>query len=453
MEPEAGFIEVPVFPVGLPSQGRLFYSFHPAESPDDAPVLVFLNGGPGAATSAILMPYGTGPFTIDPIAADDPPYENPHSYTPFANLLYIDSRATGFSYEVDLAPGDPSARTCRVGTGWFPTADAAELIFVLLDFLDRHERLRNNPVVLVGESYGGTRAALIHYLIQRHADPEHAPLTYLGDVDATAPGLRERIAAHFELAFSPAPTTPEEIALQFGWQILIQPGLGSSAQFELADQMRQHDPDFAFLHSDTYFYDVRQSFVDAIAVADRTQRSLRDPAALELLLGVGLDRIAGLASHERGAAYRAFTWTGMPAFRGTDDPLLVRDLEQHLRTSLGDIDVDDAYFLPFSMPCDWVDVGEMPFNAFLDVLPRTRTFITDARWDQIVYTEVFPQFLGLELDRSLPEGAARPGVMQGDGIQIRFPTYEAGHAVTMGAPGELREDIAAWLEAEGALAE
>jgi hypothetical protein len=40
--------------------------------------------------------------------------------------------------------------------------------------------------------------------------------------------------------------------------------------------------------------------------------------------------------------------------------------------------------------------------------------------------------------------------LRGDRTQIRFPTYEAGHMVTMGAAAELSEDVRAWLAAEGA---
>jgi hypothetical protein len=66
---EPGFLELPVLPLGAQSSGRLFYSFQPASHPHDAPLLVFFNGGPGAATTGIHMPFGTGPFTIDPMPA------------------------------------------------------------------------------------------------------------------------------------------------------------------------------------------------------------------------------------------------------------------------------------------------------------------------------------------------------------------------------------------------
>src|SRR5688572_4178976 len=109
---EAGFLEVPVLPGKPRSVGRLFYAFQSADYPDDAPVLVFFNGGPGIATTSVLMAFGTGPFTLAPTPTDDPPHANPHSYTSFGNLLYVDARQTGFSYDVDPSPGDPSSRVC-----------------------------------------------------------------------------------------------------------------------------------------------------------------------------------------------------------------------------------------------------------------------------------------------------------------------------------------------------
>ncbi|WP_437809077.1 S10 family serine carboxypeptidase-like protein [Sorangium sp. So ce1078] len=80
----------------------MFYSFLPAEErPDRAPLLVFFNGGPGAATTSALLPYGTGPHTLDPAAhAGGAPVENDASCTRFANLLYVDARSTGFSYDL-----------------------------------------------------------------------------------------------------------------------------------------------------------------------------------------------------------------------------------------------------------------------------------------------------------------------------------------------------------------
>ena len=70
----------------------MFYSFRPCEvDPARAPLVVFFNGGPGAATTGVLMAYGTGPTTLDPVAeVEAPPVANPASWTRFANLLYLE---------------------------------------------------------------------------------------------------------------------------------------------------------------------------------------------------------------------------------------------------------------------------------------------------------------------------------------------------------------------------
>ena len=71
----AGFVFVPSREVhingfGFDEQGRttaarIFYSFVPAKkNSEQKPVFVFLNGGPGAATSTALCTWGTGPYTL-----------------------------------------------------------------------------------------------------------------------------------------------------------------------------------------------------------------------------------------------------------------------------------------------------------------------------------------------------------------------------------------------------
>jgi hypothetical protein len=442
---EAGFLELPVLPVGAQSVGRLFYSFHSAKEPDDAPLLVFLNGGPGVPTSSILMAFGTGPYTLDPSVAG-PPRENWSSYTAFANLLYIDTRQAGFSYDVDLRE-----QACQLDGGPLYSVDAAELIFALLDFLDDHERLRDNPIVLIGESYGGTRVALMLYLLQHYAVPADPQLAGLGDADIFAPGLRERIGSHFEQAFASPPVTPDEVAKQFGWQVLIQPALGS-AQFDIQDQLIRQDPDLRNVDWSLMDYDdARVSRTEAAASFYRVDRTMRDPAALGLLLGVELTQIAGLPSTQRTGAFRRLDFEIVLSEGRSYDVGKVPEYETELRAELGELGPQDAYYLPYGAPCDPFGADENTFQAFENVLARTSTFMTNARWDSVVYAKAVPVALGLEIDTSLPAGAPRPGVLHRDGKQIRFPTYEAGHAVTKTAGAELGEDVRTWLEAENAI--
>jgi hypothetical protein len=111
--------------------------------------------------------------------------DNASSFTKLGNLLYIDARQTGFSY--DDAPGYPCTFDMQ--------EDSIDFTRVILRVLDTHPQLTASRVVLVGESYGGARAA---------ADPaERAPL-HAGPGDhergpaASRYGLRcERRASYF----------------------------------------------------------------------------------------------------------------------------------------------------------------------------------------------------------------------------------------------------------------
>jgi hypothetical protein len=189
---EAGVLEI--------GESRIFYSFHPADDCQASrPLAVLFNGGPGVST-APLMTLNTGPFALASYRGGEVA-PNPHSWTRFANLLYVDARLTGFSY--DLAP--------FAGTyTWH--ADTALFVRVLLRFLAEHLELRANRVALVGESYGGTRATrmldvLLHYGERAGAE------------------LESEIQAHYDAVFDAAGqhVPPDVIAQQFGHQVLIQP--------------------------------------------------------------------------------------------------------------------------------------------------------------------------------------------------------------------------------------
>ncbi|WP_437304302.1 S10 family serine carboxypeptidase-like protein [Sorangium sp. So ce388] len=447
--PEAGFIEVPGSPTLGPGwTSRMFYSFVPAaEHPERAPLLVFFNGGPGSATTSVLLPYGTGPFTLDPAAPTDAaPVANDVSYTRFANLLYVDARSTGFSY--DLALPDPS--TCQGSSGKFHVADAADFIYLLLEFLDAHEALRDNPVVIAGESYGGTRAALMLYMLHNYT----LTLDSAGVMSVAPSWLREKVQAHLDLTFpahAGAPREPSEVAEQFGWQLLIQPSLFGMQQSRYQRPLAAMDPDLApsFTAPDVWDgYDVRLTQEQAAPIQEHASRSMRNPEHLETLLGVDLSSITGLAPPERQPSFRSFS---------NLDPAEVAASETDLRAELGELDAADAYWLRYAPPCpgDGVELGM--FAVFEDIIGRTATFITNARYDSVVYTEALPAMFDefstfdVELDPSLPEGAARPGVLHlrngAGGVSFRFPTYEAGHQVSVGAPRELAEDVEAWLAA------
>jgi hypothetical protein len=150
---EAGFFEVPPRTVtvkgervAIAATARLFYNLRPADdSPDDKPIFILFNG----FADDIVRPYGTGPMTVAP---GGDVVVNPTSFTRFANLVYVEPRQAGYSYDV-LATGAPGAAECASSI-FNEYVDAADVLLGVLQFLTDHPTLRG-PVYWLGESYGG----------------------------------------------------------------------------------------------------------------------------------------------------------------------------------------------------------------------------------------------------------------------------------------------------------
>ncbi len=128
-----------------------------AKTPDSRrPVAFFFNGGPGAA-SVFLELGAAGPRVLDTPpdgAVPSPPFrliDNPSTWLAFTDLVFVDPVGTGFSRAEGKGenPGKPF---------WNVRGDLDSLGAVVRRWLDLHNRW-GAPVFLVGESYGGLRAA------------------------------------------------------------------------------------------------------------------------------------------------------------------------------------------------------------------------------------------------------------------------------------------------------
>jgi hypothetical protein len=236
------------------------------------------------------------------------------------------------------------------------------------------------------------------------------------------------------------------VAAQFGWQVLIQPALTFEREPDF-EQMLQ-DPDLGpFLrrlgHPD---HDVRWSSDDIARLDGQPTHVNSNPASLALLMGVDPAEVMRLSPQNgRGDAFRYFLDDGGAS-------------EAALRESLGELTEDDAYWLPngYGLQCEW----QVDRSVFYEMVERTHTFMTNARYDAVVWTDAVRATIeaerGAEHDTTQPEGASRPGIIRfsgddGNPVEIRFPEYEAGHVVTMSAPRELGEDVEEWLHATGAI--
>lgn len=194
---------------------RVWYSFHPARfGRKNKPLAVFFNGGPGSGTMPYLFAFNTGPKTLDPqITADIA--DNPNSWTEFANLLYIDAPATGFSYPLKEEDGTMH------DIGNDIDRDASTFLRVLMRFLARHPVLRDNRIILVGESYGGIRATL---MLQELFDYASLRLSHATEGYRDLQ-LSDELTSYFRAVMASATPSAAEIASKFGHQVLIEPGL------------------------------------------------------------------------------------------------------------------------------------------------------------------------------------------------------------------------------------
>jgi carboxypeptidase C (cathepsin A) len=143
-------------------QADIFFLAFTLDGADAAqrPVTYAFNGGPGAA-SAYLDLGALGPRMLDFGAAGKPEpviehvVDNPDSWLPFTDLVFIDPAGTGFSR---AASSDAAKKLYGVG----PDLDALAQVIRL--HLGRSNRLAS-PIYLVGESYGGFRAARLAQLL------------------------------------------------------------------------------------------------------------------------------------------------------------------------------------------------------------------------------------------------------------------------------------------------
>jgi hypothetical protein len=477
------------------SAARLWTIFQPAdELPEEKPLAVLFNGGPGASTSSLLFTFNTASKTLDArFSGGGVVGDNPFAWTRFANLLYIDARASGFSYSLMTDPEDPIARQAEFSVKNFNAYfDAADFVRVILRFLDRHPAIQGKPVIIVGESYGGLRSTLILHLLLNYLDYSDEQGSYQ-DV-----ALVDEIQAHFEdldpgIAGQAVPR--EVIARQFSRQVMIQPLLAGGYESQVKGEMWEQPGSVIFqigqeegltytpcsvIGGDCHPVSNALDFVANQCgrdlyhygqVADWTTDTGESIGAnllqvdnLNLATGVDVTAIDWLAPGGRTGAYRI----GDPA------QLQVSTQEGDFPEVLGALSAGDAYhiflneFVWYAFRSDDIfrfDIhhGNISFGElFLDNAAVVDIFLTDAPYDLRAFSAAMPQALamydgvlsGTEHDTSARAGVARPGWLHLDylgntGIgrrTIRFPHYgDSGHVVEISQPEELWDDLADWI--------
>ena len=422
---------------------RIWYSFQPAAvTPGSKPLAVFFNGGPGYATSAYLFSFNTGPWTLDPAATGTAQIAaNANNWAQFANLLYIDAPGTGFSYPISLDGGT------QPSVGIDLDREAAAVIRVIVRFLDRHIPLQSNPVILVGESYGGTRATL---MLDRLFNYQLLATTGATYQDAA---LYDDLLQHFAAVFPQQDSrklSPQQIAAQFGHQVLIEPVVAGQNQWSL----NQPDRSVCVAGYDIFQCDQPAGWSDQVTQVVASH--LTTITTLRQALGVDPTTIDWLHAAARTRAYG----------RGTG---IVASAPE-MTATFGALGADDNYFLirnssagsRYSSDSRWWTDATIGVSFLNDVL-YAKTFITNARLDMDVWAPAIPVALGQYpslVSTSVHDTAPRTGFVRAGWIrlnylpsvasdpttrEIRFPYYAtAGHTVTIRAPGELLSDVMQW---------
>ena len=396
---ETGFVDVPARR-DANGPARMFYVFRKSDIAG-APLAVFFNGGPGYATSFGLLPYGTSPMTIDPATRSVVP--NAARWTSFANLLFIDERMSGFSY------GLAKTGACAFD----PVADASDFVRVILHVLDAHAALTSAPVVLVGESYGGTRVTYALDLLLRSE-------TEASRVDDALAG---EIRAHFDLAKTT--TAPS----QFGRAVLLEPYLFGSAQIDAQQALITQDAYVGSPPPNSDPYDVRQPFGYTDGLGDSVANAFAAAGGSKQLLGASFDAIALLGPADRSGAFRTAATV--------NDSAAMSALSASMTASLGALGSDDAYVHGIATAC--ADVSPVFTSAdgalaeLVAISPYVKMFVSRSRWDAAIYVPAIFDVLAK---------AGRQEVI--DAMHV-VPYDDSGHMIEVTEPQKLHDDVAAWL--------
>eukprot|EP01052_Picozoa_sp_SAG31_P026349 SAG31_NODE_2382_length_5827_cov_1.421962_4_plen_319_part_00 len=143
-------------PVGSDDDDRHLHYYHiEAETdPDKAPLLLWLNGGPGSSSLfGMFTEVGQLVFNHDSLSGNltraPRLYRNPESWTTVANMLFLESPVgVGWSYcAASLTSGKPCV--CN------DTTTANENHDALIAFTARFPAFKDRPFFISGESYAG----------------------------------------------------------------------------------------------------------------------------------------------------------------------------------------------------------------------------------------------------------------------------------------------------------
>lgn len=157
-----------------PEDAGLFYWFAGTEDYARRPTILWLNGGPGS-TSFWGFFLANGPYEIDAFGTLN---VRPKAWNETAGFLMFDQPlSVGLSFAKD---GVQLPRNVQEGTD--------QLYQALVHFMARHPEIRRQPLILAGESYGGTYVPLLAKAILdgNASKPESERIQLSGTILASA---------------------------------------------------------------------------------------------------------------------------------------------------------------------------------------------------------------------------------------------------------------------------
>ncbi|MBO4699638.1 hypothetical protein J5690_08545 [bacterium] len=484
-------------------RAKMWYNFQPAdENPEEKPLFVFYNGGPGSA-SAIVFLYNTAKKTADQAFSGEGVASNQWNWNQIGNLLYIDARQTGFSFGIVDDPTDKSSRSAYFSTSNFNVfTDAADFIRVILRFLERHPKIKANPVILSGESYGGTRTTAMINILLNVADYAENNRVFYDEA------LFEEIARHFreiDPSVSGMPSK-EEVLKQFGRQIMIQPLVMGQKQMDTAGELLeqsdsplytiQQETGLKFSKCSSWNCSKYNNAINYVQDADRdiysyrrpynwlfdytdagTAKMLQMPVFEELILN-DPRKIGGLYAENRAAegAFRYGDDNGYLRNSADFDPLnKVPEIEKtivkarmeerqacprssgNLEGFFGELPAYDEYFvdLSYSITYTFYYASVSPYSdvngeMFLENIKTVKTFITQAEEDIVIYAKGIPEtaksFSGVSgVDAEADSFTVH--FSDGDSATVTFPFYpESSHSVSVNQPEKFFNDVKNWMK-------
>lgn len=502
LEFESGFIEIAPNSYTLDGDNltsgaaRIWYNFQPAdEKPAEKPLFVFFNGGPGAATM-LLFTYNTSKMTGDQAYADIDVVENAFNWNRMGNLLYIDARMTGFSYGMIDNPSSASARNNYFRPENFNVyVDAADFIRVILGVLERHPEIQSNKVVLVGESYGGTRATAILNILLNVRDYAAGNRNFYDE------NLFAAIDSHFRKVYPEMSADPhkEVIKQQFYATVMIQPLIAGEKQFQASGELLEipgspiyevetetgvnyspcsqynpgcepHNNALQYLQKagrDMYSY--RRPYNWLFDYTDPGAQKMVELNLFKKLIQNDPAEIDWLYAENRAKAFRYggnflknlnFDTTKIPSSVKTEieytknaiKPMLNGNLEQ----TFGVLESYDEYFIDlhsdvtslfyYATTTPYSDInGDM----FLENLRDVRTFITQAEEDIIIYAPGLPlslkEFDGVS-DVTVDDNDFTVKYTDNTEVTVKFPFFPASsHSVSVNQPEQFYNEVNEWL--------